>query len=438
MTRRSSSTGRPRARRAAIIGLAALLGVGALATATYGYARGPLCSGYPAETLVTGAAELPPADTARARAGADFAARLLALVAERDAGKNIFLSPASAQLALSMVYNGAAGDTRRAMAEALGIGDMSLDAFNRQNQALLARLGAKGPVTVEVANSLWAKAGVPFTPAFLERTRTVYGAEVASLDLGSPAAMKRINRWVSDRTHRRIPTILDRPSSGVLVLLNAVYFKGAWATPFEKRATSDGPFRLARGQTVQRPMMRDRGRYGYARGDGFQALRIAYTGGNQSMYVLLPDSGVAVSALHKELAGAASERWRRMTYEEVILALPRFRLEYEADLMASLEGLGMGVALDPNRADFGGMAPAAYLARGRLYISGAKQRTFVAVNEEGTEAAAVTKVEMDAGAAPPAVRVEPKRFIVDRPFLVVIRDETTGATLFVGQIVDPK
>ncbi len=431
MVRSPSLLRTPAGRRKAGAVVAVLLVAGAVAA--FVHWRAIRCC---APLSVTVDADEPmPFDSARARAGEDFAARLVALVSKGNAGDNVFISPISAQLALSMVYNGAAGETRRAMAKALGVDTDSLGAFNRGNAALIRHLAASRDVTLEIANSLWGKSDVPFTPAFLDRVRSNYQAEVASLDLGSPEAMKRINNWVSARTHKRIPSILDQPSGGVLVLLNAVYFKGKWRKQFEKRATTDRPFHLASGVTVQRPTMVNTSWYDYGRDRNYQALRLQYKGDGQSMYVLLPDSGVPVSALYAQLGSSASARWHDMSSVEVNLMLPRFTLEYGVDLMASLTELGMGVALDPQRADFSGMVTAEYLAGQRLFISGAVQKTFVDVNEEGTEAAAATKVTMGATAVAPQYR--PRDFVVDRPFLVVIRDDATGAVLFVGRIMDP-
>jgi serine protease inhibitor len=415
-----------------VIGVVLIL----VALAAFAYRRTGIRCCKPLPESVTPAAESVPFDSARARAADDFGARLLTLVAKESTGENVFISPFSAQLALSMVYNGAAGETRRAMGQSLGIGTATLEDFNRYNAALIRRLSGNHNVTLEIANSLWGKSDVPFAPAFLDRARTDYGAEVASLDLGSQDAMKQINGWVSAKTHQRIPTILDQPSAGVLVLLNAVYFKGTWSKPFDKTDTRDEPFHLASGVTVQRPMMRNSDWYGYVQGRNFQAVRLPYRGNEQSMYVLLPDSGVSVSTLYDQLGSSAAAQWRDMSSVEVNLALPRFRLEYGVDLMTPLAGLGMGVALDSRRADFSGMVPASYLAGQRLYISGATQKTFVEVNEEGTEAAAATKVEVGVTAVAP--EFQPKHFIVDRPFLIVIRDDPTGALLFVGQIMDPK
>jgi serine protease inhibitor len=219
----------------------------------------------------------------------------------------------------------------------------------------------------------------------------------------------------------------------ILYLMNAVYFKGRWQDEFRAQATRPGTFH-APGGDVQRPMMSRTGPYGYLRGEGFQALRLPYRGDRFAMYVLLPDSGQSLADLRGRLSATAWRGWMgTFRVREVNLTMPKYRLSLESQLNAPLQALGMADAFSAARASFGAMLPAEYVERQRPYVSEAKQKVFIEVNEEGTEAAAVTGVEVRTTSAP----APPMQFTVDRPFVLAIRDDQTGALLFVGQVNDP-
>lgn len=390
-----------------------------------------------AKPLDTQPWQLPPSQQP-SFATADYTAFGLGMfrqLADARPDANVVFSPLSAGLAVSMLANGAQGETLAGIERALATG-LDLERLNTTNQALAQALRNED-VELRIANSLWARQGVPFLPAFMERNRRFYDAEVASLDLSSPEAAARINRWASDRTNGRITRMVEPPLSPdvVLYLMNAVYFKGRWQNEFEASATRPMPFRAAGGRTVQRPMMQRTGDYGYLRADGFQALRLPYRGGRFSMYVMLPDQGSSVAALRSQLTPDAWARWMGQFAgaREVRVVMPKYRVNVEARLNNPLQALGMGDAFSPSRARFGAMLPAEYLARQNAYVSEAKQKVFIEVNEEGTEAAAVTGIEVRTTSARP----DPVSFVVDRPFILAIRDDTTGALLFIGQINDP-
>jgi serine protease inhibitor len=346
---------------------------------------------------------------------------------------NVVVSPLSAGLAVSMLANGAQGQTLAGIQQALASGS-DLDALNGTNAALVQALRT-GDVELAIANSLWARQGVPFLPSFMETNRRFYQAEVATLDFSSPEAAARINRWASDKTNGRITRMVEPPLSPdlILYLMNAVYFKGRWAEEFQARQTRPMPFR-APGGTVQRPMMSRTGDYGYLQGDGFSAVRLPYRGGRFAMYVLLPDASSSVAALRGRLTPNVWGEWmQRFGRREVRVVMPRYRVNVESRLNGPLQALGMGDAFSPQRANLGALLPAEYLARQNAYVSEAKQKVFVEVNEEGTEAAAVTGIEVRTTSVAP----EPVSFVVDRPFLMAIRDDQTGALLFIGQVNDP-
>jgi serpin B len=211
-----------------------------------------------------------------------------------------------------------------------------------------------------------------------------------------------------------------------------VYFKGRWQDEFRSNATRPMPFHVPGGRTVQRPMMRRTGNYGYLRAEGFTGLRLPYRGGRFAMYVLLPDQGSSVAALRGRLTPTAWAEWMDGfgAAREVRVVMPKYRVNVESGLNRPLQALGMADAFSQTAANFRGMlaSPGA-----DAYVSEAKQKVFIEVNEEGTEAAAVTGIEMRTTSAAP----EPLSFVVDRPFILAIRDDQTGALLFIGQVNDP-
>lgn len=391
-----------------------------------------------AKPLDTRPWQVPPSQTP-SFVTADYAAFGLALfrqLADARPNENVVVSPLSAGLAVSMLANGAQGETLAGIQRTLATG-LDIEALNGTNAALTEALRG-GDVELAIANSLWARQGVPFLPTFMERNRRFYGAEVATLDFTRPEAARRINQWASDNTKGRITRMVeDGPMDGdvILYLMNAVYFKGRWQDEFRTDATRPMPFHAPGGRTVQRPMMQRTGDYGYLRADGFQGLRLPYRGGRFAMYVLLPDSASSVAALRGRLTPDAWAEWMGGfgAAREVRVVMPKYRVNVESPLNRPLRAMGMADAFDQVRANFRAMLPEEYLARGNVYVSEAKQKVFIEVNEEGTEAAAVTGIEMRTTSAPP----EPVSFVVDRPFILAIRDDQTGALMFIGQVNDP-
>jgi serine protease inhibitor len=396
-------------------------------------AQEPKMDARDAKPLDTRPWQLPPAEIPELKPSdyAAFGIGLFRRLADARPDANVVVSPLSAGLAVSMLANGAQGQTLAGIQRALATG-MDMDGLNGTNAALAEALRT-GDVELAIGNSLWARQGVPFNPAFMEVNRRFYAAEVAALNFNSPQAAERINRWVSERTSGRITRMVEPPIDPdvVMYLMNAVYFKGRWADEFQASETRPMPFRAAGGRTVQRPMMTRTDEYGYLRADGFQAVRLPYRGGRFAMYVLLPDASSSVAALRQRLTPQAWTEWMGgFGQREVRVVMPRYRINVESSLNAPLQAMGMEAAFSQVDADF---APMVSLPGQNVYVSEAKQKVFIEVNEEGTEAAAVTGIEMRATSAPP----EPVSFVVDRPFLLAIRDDTTGALLFIGQVNDP-
>jgi serine protease inhibitor len=366
-----------------------------------------------------------------------FAFKLYNQLQKQGTNKNVFVSPSSVILALAMTYNGAEGKTRHAMARTLEIEGLSLSEVNNGFAELQRAAGDADPkVQLKIANSLWARQGFTLKPEFVERSKQNYSAEVTTLDFNSPAAPMTINSWVKNKTDNLIDSIVDRiDSNNILFLINAIYFKGQWKNEFEKAKTKDEDFQLPNGQQKKVPMMAQSGQYRYLRGEDFQAVTLSYGNGRINMYVFLPDKGKNLEDFEKKVTFENWEAWiKSLRFEPGTVMLPRFKVEYQTDLNEVLKALGMAEAFDANVADFSGIA--ATNSGARLYISEVKHKAFAEVNEEGTKAAAVTSV----GVAVTSVQIprEPFMMKVDRPFFFAIRDDTIGAVLFMGSIVDPK
>lgn len=359
-----------------------------------------------------------------------FGFKLFAQLAKEDAGKNVFVSPASVSIALAMVLNGADGRTKAALARTLELEGMSLDEINQTSGALMEALqGADPQVRLAVANAFWSAEDVPFRPAFMRHLRDAYDAEIATVDFSDPATLRLINDWVRDKTEGKIESILSKLDPlALLVLVNAIYFKGKWTKPFDEENTRDGPFTLLDGNRKTLPMMSQSGSYWFHRRRGFQAARLPYGDKRVAMYVFLPDRNSSLEDFQERLTAENWNVWMSgFRQTEGSIVLPRFRIQYEKVLNSTLAALGMGIAFGTG-ADFSAMCDTP------SYISKVIHKTFVEVNEEGTEAAAATAVAMAKAVMMPQ---ETFRMVVDRPFFCAIRDDGTGRLLFVGSIVAP-
>ena len=359
-----------------------------------------------------------------------FGFKLFRAIVQREEGKNIFVSPLSVALALGMTYNGAAGGTRQAMRETLEMGDLTVSEVNQAHHNLTQRLLEADPqVQFEIANSIWYREGLAFEKEFLKTNQTFYGAQIRSLDFGDPAAPAVINQWVNQETQGRIQEIVgDIDPLTVMFLINALYFKGKWTQAFEPERTQDDWFLLSDGSRKSCRMMAQNGTFRYLEVDEAQIIDLPYGEGAFTMTVVLPRSEHNLNTLISELTPERWHQWQQgLSSQEGSLELPRFTLEYERELSDVLSSLGMEVAFTP-QADFSNM----YRGPEPLYISKVKHKTFLEVNEEGTEAAAVTSVEMKLTAVRPSFSMR-----VDHPFLILIQEAGTGTILFMGRITDP-
>ena len=375
-----------------------------------------------------------------AAANNNFAFKLLKQIATEQPDKNIFISPYSAATALQMAANGAGGQTKMEMQKVLETSGISADALNAASKAAADLLNSKDTnVVLNTANALWYRQGAAIKSSFIEANQKFFSSTVKALDFGNArAAEAEINQWASDQTHGRITGIADGmidPIYTDLILANAIYFKGKWLDPFDKNLTKERPFHPAIGAAKNLPMMEMSKKFSYRKGSGYQAVRLPYMGWNLAMYVFLPDPGSSPAKLLQIMDG---DKWRRVTMpgfseHDGLVVLPKFKLENSFELNQPLKGLGMKTAFnnlksEPN-ADFSGMFSDPH------HISEVRQKTFVEVNEEGTEAAAVTGIMTFAeGIAEEPLK--PFEMIVNRPFLFAIVDARSEMILFTGVVQD--
>ncbi len=362
-----------------------------------------------------------------------FGFKLFQQVLQAQPGRNVAISPSSVAIALTMTYNGAAGKTQQAMAKTLELQGLNLATLNQSNAALTAALTHADPdVQLAIANSLWARNGVKFNPGFVQRNQSFYDAKLTTLDFANPNSVATINQWVSQNTRGKIPKMVDRLSPDqVLLLLNAIYFKGKWSEAFDKQDTTERPFTLANGTRKTHPLMSQTGDYDYLETKQFQAVSLPYGSGRWSLYVFLPRPNSNLDVFIKTLTPKNWQQWMSQFRDRPgTVKIPRFKLEADLNLNNTLKALGMAPAFDRNQADFSAMSTEP------LAIDQVKHKTLVEVNEEGTEAAAATSVEMVFTSAPPAP-APPFNLVADRPFFWAIRDNQTGTLLFMGTVVDP-
>jgi serpin B len=361
-----------------------------------------------------------------------FAMALYRRLQELDG--NLFFSPYSISIALAMTYAGAGGKTQTQMAQALSFptGQKTLHPVFALLAGKLGEAGKKGHVKLRIANTLWPRKGDKFLKAYLALMKKFYGVRITPVDFGEEEeARRKINSWVEEKTENKIkdliaPGVLDAATR--LVLVNAIYFKGDWASPFDPVLTSQAPFVVAPGNPVQVPMMTRKDTFRYAADDKLQVLELPYAGDDLSMLVLLPGEDDGLASLEESLELESLDKWTNALAEaEVEVSLPRFELTFPFRLDETLKTMGMTDAFSGN-ADFSGMDGSK-----ELFIGAVLHKAFVNVNEQGTEAAAATAVVMQtkAMAFPTIV------FRADHPFSFFIRENKTGSILFVGRVANP-
>ncbi|MGO9337786.1 MAG: serpin family protein [Terracidiphilus sp.] len=395
-----------------------------------------LCVFMPEATAVAQSNPSPTPDQAAVVEGNNaFAVDLYAQLRKEDG--NLFFSPESISTAFAMAYAGARGTTAAQMAATLHF-TLPPEKLHPAMGALLAGLnGPHAGYQLHVADALWAEQDYTFLGDFIKLTSSDYGAGFNKVDFkGSPEAVRvTINRWVEEKTEDKIKDLL--PAGSVtpttrLVLTNAIYFKGDWQAQFDKAQTKDEDFHLSATQTVKTPLMHLTSKLGYFNGGTFQAVDIPYKSGELSMVVLLPNDADGLPALEQSLTTANAKQLLSQLQpgSKIVLTLPKFKMTQQFQLGGTLSAMGMGEAFARNAADFSGMT-----GKRDLWISAAIHKAYIDVNEEGTEAAAATGIVMRSMAMqrpePPIV------FRADHPFLFLIRDNRSGAILFMGRVTDP-
>lgn len=357
--------------------------------------------------------------------------------AERD--ENVLISPLSAFMALSMVYNGALGETKEEMAKTLHVPGISAEQLNKANASLMTKLyeHTTKQVELQIANSLWLNEDYQFKEAFQTNNESYFNADMKYFDLDDRKAPEKMNKWASDKTNEKIKEIIKPPLHRdlVSVIMNAIYFQGDWTYPFEKNKTEEAPFYLSDGTISSVSMMSLNEKLEYMENDVFQAVRLPYgedDDGQLTMKIFLPKEDVGIARMEKEWTADNWKAWNNsFNKSQGMLKLPRFQVEYGVELEDALKKLGMTKAFTRD-ANFKDMITRDDIP---LWIHKVTQKTFLDVNEEGTEAAAVTKVEMITESA-----LVDESFVmeVNRPFYVVIDDEKLDVILFIGKIVKPE
>lgn len=366
-----------------------------------------------------------------------FGFKLFKDIIKEENGKNVFISPLSVSMALGMTYNGANGKTKEEMQNTLELSGLTLQEINESYKNLIELLTDLDPkVKFQIANSIWYREVLPIEDEFLDINQKYFDAEVSGLDFSAPDASVRINKWVSEKTNGKIEKIVDdviEPLT-MMFLINAIYFKGTWTYEFDKSKTQEDVFTLPDGSMKSCQMMMKEREFQYFENEQFQAIDLPYGDGDFRMTVFLPREEKSVDSLIAELNQENWNRWiNSFSQQKVNLQIPKFTLQYEIKLNEVLKSLGMELAFVPELADFTEIYEEEKV-NANLYISKVKHKTFVEVNEEGTEAAAATSVEVGiTSVGPTSILMR-----IDHPFMFAIRENHSETILFIGKIINPK
>ena len=349
--------------------------------------------------------------------------------------ENIAISPLSLNMALAMVWNGANGETKNAIQEAMGMGNYPQQEVNVYFKKLREDFVKTDPtVKLAIANSIWSRLGFPVKQSFYDVNRNFYNAEVKEVDFSSPNTLNLINQWCSDNTQGLIKDMLKEiPMNAVMYLINALYFKGEWSDKFgfDTSATRNATFTKEDGNKIQVKMMSQNNKLPYYSDEYLSTTSLPFGNNAYSMVFMLPGENISFSEMLSQLKqpGYFARCLQSGSSAEVDLYVPKFKTEYEIILNETLEQLGMGIAFT-DFADFSGISDISVL------ISKVIQKTSVSIDEKGGEAAAVTVVEMFTSAGP--TNPQKVTFRADRPFLFAIKENSTGTVLFMGKIGKPE
>lgn len=359
-----------------------------------------------------------------------FTLRFLTETMEQEE-ESLFLSPYSVFMALAMTLNGADGETKEEMQQLLAVDDVTVDEMNKWNEAFIKTIEKQDKIKFATANALWLNENYQFNQTFEQDVTNFYDAEVKELEFTNDKSAKIVNDWVKEQTKDKITEIVEPPLDPTLVtmLMNAVYFKADWEHAFSEELTEEADF-TGVNKTTDVDVMSEEREWSYAEKDGAQLVQLPYTDGMMSMYVILPEEDASLTALADDLTVDIWREWKQDLSEmEGIVKLPKFEMEYDIELTDVLESLGMKRAFDHESAQFPNMIEDSET----LWIDFVQHKTYIDVNEEGTEAAAVTNVGVKEMSL---VETETFYFEATRPFLFFIVDEQTDAIIFTGAMTD--
>ncbi len=350
--------------------------------------------------------------------------------------ENIMISPLSISVALAMAYNGADSDTKTEMEKTLKLNGLTPEEINAAYKNLIAALqSVDEKVVFELANAIFYKEGFAVKPDFLNINKNNYDAEVSSLDFNSPSAVKTINGWVASKTHDKILSIIDKLNpADRMVLLNAVYFNGIWTKEFNKEGTKMGNFVKKDGESIEIPLMNKEDKLEYVSNSLIEAVKLPYGKGQYNMIVMLPAQNKNSQNVIDELSADNLKKWEKdfKAEDHVVVTMPRFKFAFETSLNEVLKEMGMPKAFSDQAADFSKIT-----GKKDLFISSVRHKSFIDVNENGTEAAAVTSITFTTTSAGPGDTVQKIYFTVNRPFVFAITEKDTGAILFMGEVQNP-
>jgi len=360
----------------------------------------------------------------------EFGLELLRTVFDATDAPNVMISPASVSIALGMAYNGAEDTTRDAFEEVLNYEGLTRDEVNEITKELIHVLltNVNGNL-LEIANSMWYDEGFPVEPEFISLNSHYYDAEVNEIDFGGADAVTAINDWVNDKTHGKIEEIIDAIDPAVMmILINAIYFNCVWEVEFDPDNTQQANFYNEDGSLFGKvDMMELESSFKVASNTSFSAVELPYKNGKFSMFLFLPTEESSVDQLVQELDGATWKNWidSFTEQEDFTVYMPRFEFEFERSMAEDLKGMGLDIAFTEH-ADFSGISPI------DLYIADVIHKTYIKVNEEGTEAAAVTAIVMETTSIGPVSQIR-----LDRPFLFAITEKSSKSILFMGKVAEP-
>ena len=363
----------------------------------------------------------------------EFGLELFQQIRNESTEENIMISPLSISVAFAMAYNGADGSTKTEMEKAMKLNGLTPEQINNSYKMLINALQSLDKdVVFELANAIYYADGFQVKTDFLNINKNIYDAEVEKLDFAAPAAVETINNWVAGKTHDKITKIIEKLNPlDRMVLLNAVYFNGIWKNKFAEEGTHNLPFTKTDDTTIEVAMMNKEEKLGYTTNSLFSAIKMPYGEGQYNMIVMLPANGKNAQDVINSLS---SENWKNWelafkTTDNVVVTMPRFKYEFKTELNKMLTKMGMAKAYQPGIADF------SKISAEDLYISAALHKSYIDVNENGTEAAAVTSITFSntsAGNEPPKTY-----FTVNKPFVFAITEKDTEAILFIGEVQHP-